>query len=681
MQVLDVIMKNLGSFFYLFLSLILVTLILVNSVHANECSINGDGFEDVSFPDELPTNEEEYYDALDDFTNNQEPVPNSEEPIGVTIDYASFEDEVAITKLAISEATSAAEFLVGLSALLLGLENAIEVITSENASDLDKATAAVFYVPIVNIIMADIDLFAHAIEKNKAIKKVNRNIRYLNHLDQYEKDSKEEQQFSTLLDNISKVVSLSALKKAIKDDIDSVMQEQNVKLLDEVSNIKESLYPIYAEKIYDDNPIFDELSEVISYAINVHVIPNEIYSSHIISNQTRLLCRIDTQENLITSRRDRHTEHDPTCIHSIITDYADRVLSEMMLHFDSYSQSTQSPGDSLLDPMNSYINTFNHFMKNAVLRRTDVLHGALIKSVKHTLELYQLKAEEIVSEAKLLLELSSEARFYDRNNMNNQGQSLEPYCWQEGQRCMSAHEACMDKHNNTLYCSLKHLTADPAVCEGTGSYTYICHTVHYHPNSDLYLVSAKNHLDYLYDDVMFSKQMCEQSEYQNCFANDLLHAVLKSNHAISKQDFVDLIQYAALEVSMRAISNNASLVLHVWGENDRMGELGDIFAYERGEQVEYFQLTGLGGDGKYWYFPASGGDNSFWTYRGNTLTELFNHHAEIEQLLTNVDLIPPLTLQQQIEVYHLLSILDMKSSFAGESAFSTGSQSYPTRIQ
>ena len=393
------------------------------------------------------------------------------------------------------------------------------------------------------------------------------------------------------------------------------------------------------------------------------------------------MCRIDSQENLITSRRDRHTEHDPTCIHSIITDYADRVLSEMMLHFDSYRQSTQSHGDSPLDPVNSYINTFNHFMKNAVLRRTDVLHGALIKSVKHTLELYELKAQEIVSEAKFLLELSSEAYFYDRHNMNDNGQSLEPYCWQEGMRCMSAHEACMDEYDSTFYCSLKHITSNPSVCEGTGSYTYICHTVDYHPDSDSVLVSAKNHLDYLYDDVMLSKQLCEQSEYQNCFANDLLHAVLKSNHAINKQDIVDLVQYAALEVGMRAISNDVSLSLHVWGENDRMGELGDIFSYERGDQIEYYQLTGLGGDSKYWYFPASGGDNSFWAYRGNALTELSHLNTEIEQLLTDVDLISPLTPQQQAEVNYWLSILETQPSSIDWPVLSTGSRTHSIRIQ
>ncbi|NEO37871.1 MAG: hypothetical protein F6J90_16665 [Moorea sp. SIOASIH] len=55
---------------------------------------------------------------------------------------------------------------------------------------------------------------------------------------------------------------------------------------------------------------------------------------------------------------------------------------------------------------------------------------------------------------------------------------------------------------------------------------------------------------------------------------------------------------------------------HAWGENDRKGEIGDIFKYDNpyNGDTEYFKLVNLGSDGRYWYFPTDKTNNGYWEY-------------------------------------------------------------------
>ncbi|MGY4532398.1 hypothetical protein ACVW0Y_001522 [Pseudomonas sp. TE3786] len=65
----------------------------------------------------------------------------------------------------------------------------------------------------------------------------------------------------------------------------------------------------------------------------------------------------------------------------------------------------------------------------------------------------------------------------------------------------------------------------------------------------------------------------------------------------------------------------ATTPLGVWGANDKHGTLGDIYIYNNpySRQVEYFRLTNLGSDGRYWYFPINQKDNEYWKYLGTDL--------------------------------------------------------------
>jgi len=58
-----------------------------------------------------------------------------------------------------------------------------------------------------------------------------------------------------------------------------------------------------------------------------------------------------------------------------------------------------------------------------------------------------------------------------------------------------------------------------------------------------------------------------------------------------------------------------------WGSNDRHGQVGDIYVYDNpyNHEVEFFRLTRLGSDQRYWYFPTDKRDNYFWTYLGTSL--------------------------------------------------------------
>ncbi|MGL4906140.1 MAG: trypsin-like serine protease [Plesiomonas sp.] len=55
-----------------------------------------------------------------------------------------------------------------------------------------------------------------------------------------------------------------------------------------------------------------------------------------------------------------------------------------------------------------------------------------------------------------------------------------------------------------------------------------------------------------------------------------------------------------------------------WGENDRKGVIGDIYLYDNpySGYLEVFKLTGLGSDGRYWYFPTDKTNNEYWSYMG-----------------------------------------------------------------
>lgn len=51
---------------------------------------------------------------------------------------------------------------------------------------------------------------------------------------------------------------------------------------------------------------------------------------------------------------------------------------------------------------------------------------------------------------------------------------------------------------------------------------------------------------------------------------------------------------------------------YAWGENNRWGEIGDVFEYHRNGRVELFALKTQ----SYWYFPESGDSNHQWAFIG-----------------------------------------------------------------
>jgi hypothetical protein len=59
---------------------------------------------------------------------------------------------------------------------------------------------------------------------------------------------------------------------------------------------------------------------------------------------------------------------------------------------------------------------------------------------------------------------------------------------------------------------------------------------------------------------------------------------------------------------------------HVWGENDRLGTIGDTYIYTLNAGITwYFRLSALGADKRYWYFPTTPTNNSFWQYLGTNI--------------------------------------------------------------
>jgi hypothetical protein len=60
--------------------------------------------------------------------------------------------------------------------------------------------------------------------------------------------------------------------------------------------------------------------------------------------------------------------------------------------------------------------------------------------------------------------------------------------------------------------------------------------------------------------------------------------------------------------------------VHVWGENDRMGTIGDIYAETLSAGTTlYFRLVSVGPDKRYWYLPSTPTDNAYWQYLGTNM--------------------------------------------------------------
>ncbi len=64
--------------------------------------------------------------------------------------------------------------------------------------------------------------------------------------------------------------------------------------------------------------------------------------------------------------------------------------------------------------------------------------------------------------------------------------------------------------------------------------------------------------------------------------------------------------------------NPNEISIHRWGENDRKGEIGQVFQYKnpKTKDIEFFELVKLGKDKKYWYFPTDKSNNKYWNYLG-----------------------------------------------------------------
>ncbi len=62
-----------------------------------------------------------------------------------------------------------------------------------------------------------------------------------------------------------------------------------------------------------------------------------------------------------------------------------------------------------------------------------------------------------------------------------------------------------------------------------------------------------------------------------------------------------------------------------WGESDRKGNIGEVFKYNNAyaNQIDFFRLSRLGGDGRYWHFPTNQKDNWYWAYAGKDFDENF----------------------------------------------------------
>ena len=65
--------------------------------------------------------------------------------------------------------------------------------------------------------------------------------------------------------------------------------------------------------------------------------------------------------------------------------------------------------------------------------------------------------------------------------------------------------------------------------------------------------------------------------------------------------------------------DNIYTELHYWGDNDRKGNVGDLYVYNNpyNNTTEYFGLVELGSDQRYWYFPIDKKSNDYWVYLGD----------------------------------------------------------------
>jgi len=72
--------------------------------------------------------------------------------------------------------------------------------------------------------------------------------------------------------------------------------------------------------------------------------------------------------------------------------------------------------------------------------------------------------------------------------------------------------------------------------------------------------------------------------------------------------------------SAREWLNKIYTELHYWGENDRAGNIDDLYTYDNpySNTTEYFGLIRLGSDNKYWYFPIDKTNNYHWIFLGDT---------------------------------------------------------------
>ena len=136
----------------------------------------------------------------------------------------------------------------------------------------------------------------------------------------------------------------------------------------------------------------------------------------------------------------------------------------------------------------------------------------------------------------------------------------------------------------------------------------------------------------------------DQSPKERCAGTNSLYEVTPSGELVSTTDVEALSGFGDLEaLSIDPATNTlyagfdddapngsilavfkidhveSSCTTHSWSENDRKGTIGDIYKYDNpyNGDTEYFELVGLGSDGRYWYYPTDKTDNQYWKYLGS----------------------------------------------------------------
>ena len=76
--------------------------------------------------------------------------------------------------------------------------------------------------------------------------------------------------------------------------------------------------------------------------------------------------------------------------------------------------------------------------------------------------------------------------------------------------------------------------------------------------------------------------------------------------------------YLGAELDQAFQANELISSKNQWGENDRRANIGDEFVHYNTStnRLQFFVLSALGSDGRYWYFPGDGEDNYYWQYDG-----------------------------------------------------------------